>query len=100
MNQITDETMEYLGILAKLTLSQEEREQARQELEKMLDYVDQLKELDTSAAEPMTHVFAETNVFREDVVTNGEQEEQNIRDTLANAPAVRNGMLMVPRTVE
>lgn len=100
MNRITDETMEYLEILAKLTLPQEEREQAKQELEKMLDYVDRLKELDTSAVEPMTHVFAETNVFREDVVTNGEQEEQNIRDTLTNAPAVKNGMLLVPRTVE
>lgn len=100
MNRITDETMEYLEILAKLTLSEKEREQAKQDLEKMLDYVDQLKELDTSKVEPMTHVFAETNVFREDIVTNGEHEEQNRKNTLANAPAVKNGMLMVPRTVE
>ena len=68
-NVISDETLEYVGILAKLELSGEEKEAARKDMESMLDYIDKLNELDTSGAEPMSHTFAVTNVFREDVVT-------------------------------
>ena len=38
----------------------------------MLDYIDKLNELDTEGVEPMSHVFPVNNVFREDVVTNGD----------------------------
>ena len=41
-NIISDETMEYVGILAKLELSEEEKEQAKKDMETMLDYIDQL----------------------------------------------------------
>ena len=41
-NVISDETMEYVGILAKLELKDEEKESARQDMQKMLDYVDKL----------------------------------------------------------
>ena len=39
-NVISDETMEYVGILAKLELSKEEREAAKKDMERMLDYID------------------------------------------------------------
>ena len=68
-NIISDETIEYVGILAKLELSDEEKEQAKKDIGRMLDYVDKLNELDTSDVEPMSHVFPVHNVFREDVVT-------------------------------
>ena len=38
----------------------------------MLDYIDKLNELDTAGVEPMSHVFPVHNVFREDVVVNGD----------------------------
>ena len=63
-NIISDETMEYVGILAKLELSEEEKEQAKKDMETMLDYIDQLNELDTTGVEPMSHVFPVHNVFR------------------------------------
>ena len=69
-NIISDETIEYVGILAKLELSDEEKEQAKKDMANMLDYIDTLNELDTSGVEPMSHVFPVNNVFREDVVTN------------------------------
>ena len=50
---IDDEMMEYIGILAKLELSEEEKEQAKADMQKMLNYIDQLNELDTSNVEPM-----------------------------------------------
>ena len=68
-NVISDETMEYVGILAKLELSEEEKAAAKKDMESMLDYIDKLNELDTSGVEPMSHVFPVHNVFREDVVT-------------------------------
>ncbi|MCI8482951.1 MAG: Asp-tRNA(Asn)/Glu-tRNA(Gln) amidotransferase subunit GatC [Lachnospiraceae bacterium] len=91
-NVISDETIEYVGILAKLELSLEEKEQAKKDMEEMLDYMDQLKELDTSKIEPMSHVFPISNVFREDVVIH-----QNDRENmLKNAPEVRDGSYLVP----
>mgnify|MGYP000688866270 CR=1 FL=1 len=54
---IDDETMENVCILAKLSLSEEEKEKAKAEMQKMLDYVEKLDELDTSEVEPMSHYF-------------------------------------------
>ncbi len=95
-NRITDETMEYVGILAKLKLSQEEKEQAKKDMEKILDYIDKLNELDTDGVEPMSHAFDLHNVFREDRVENENQRDQ----MLSNAPEEKNGSFVVPKTVE
>ncbi|MCC8103100.1 MAG: Asp-tRNA(Asn)/Glu-tRNA(Gln) amidotransferase subunit GatC [Clostridiales bacterium] len=95
-NIISDETIEYVGILAKLELSDEEKEQAKKDIGRMLDCVDKLNELDTSGVEPMSHVFPVSNVFREDVVINGDEHEA----TLKNAPAAKEQSFMVPKTVE
>ena len=95
-NIISDETIEYVGILAKLELSDEEKEQAKSDMGRMLDYIDKLGELDTSGVEPMSHVFPVNNVFREDIVTNGDQRE----DILKNAPQQKDGAFKVPKTVE
>lgn len=93
-NIINDETIEYVGILAKLELSEEEKEAAKKDMVRMLDYIDKLNELNTSDVEPMSHVFPVNNVFREDVVTNGDDREH----MLANAPEQRNGQYEVPMT--
>ena len=90
-NIISDETIEYIGILAKLELSGQEKEQARSDMGRMLDYIDRLGELDTSDVE---HVFPVHNVFREDVVINGDMREQ----MLSNAPKQKDGMFVAPRT--
>lgn len=94
--QIDDETMENVCILAKLSLTDQEKEKAKRDMQEMLDYVDKLDELDTSGVEPMSHIFGDQNVFREDVVTNGD----NRREMLANAPKVKDGQYQVPKTIE
>lgn len=93
-NIISDETIEYVGILAKLELSDAEKEQAKADMGRMLDYIDKLGELDTDGVEPMSHVFSAENVFREDVVTNGDDRER----LLSNAPQEKDGMFVVPLT--
>ena len=95
-NIISDETIEYVGILAKLELSDEEKEQAKKDMANMLDYIDTLNELDTSGVEPMSHVLPVNNVFREDVVTNGDDREE----ILANAPEAKEGAFVVPKTFD
>ena len=95
-NVISDETIEYVGILAKLELSDAEKEEAKKDMGRMLDYIDKLNELDTAGVEPMSHVFPVQNVFREDVVTN-EDDSENM---LKNAPVERDHMYEVPKTVE
>ena len=94
-NKISDETIEYVGILAKLELSEEEKLAARSDMERMLDYIDTLNELDTDGIEPMSHVFPVNNVFREDVVTNGDGSEA----TLKNAPLQKEQCFKVPKTI-
>ena len=94
-NVISDETIEYVGILAKLELSEEEKLAARSDMERMLDYIDTLNELDTEGIEPMSHVFPVNNVFREDVVTNGDGS----KDTLKNAPLQKEQCFKVPKTI-
>lgn len=95
-NVISDETIDYVGILSKLELSEQEKEQAKKDMGRMLDYIDKLNELDTSQIEPMSHVFPVHNVFREDVVTNEDLREE----ILANAPEQKEGQFEVPKTVE
>ena len=76
-------------------LSEEEKEAAKKDMEQMLDYIDTLNELDTTGIEPMSHVFPVQNVFREDVVTNGDNKEA----TLANAPLRKEDSFEVPKTI-
>lgn len=94
-NVVSDETIEYVGILAKLDLSGEEVVKAREDMARMLDYIDELNELDTSGIESMTHIFEVSNVFREDVVS----EHDGSAATLQNAPAKKDGGFVVPKTI-
>ena len=92
---IDDETMENVCILAKLSLTEDEKEKAKEDMQKMLDYVEKLDELDTDGVEPLSHIFGDQNVFREDVVTSGDNKEA----MLANAPKAKEGQYQGPKTI-
>lgn len=92
---IDDETIENVCILAKLSLGEEAKAKAKQDMQKMLDYVEKLDELDTDGVEPLSHIFGDENVFRDDVVTNGDNKEA----MLANAPKAKEGQYQVPKTI-
>ena len=76
-DKITDEMIEYVGILAKLQLSEIEKEKAKN-------------------VEPMSHIFPVTNVFREDKVENENQKDE----ILSNAPKKKDGCFQVPKTID
>ena len=94
--KINDDTIQYVAALAKLKLSKEEKEKAKQDLGNILEYITTMNELDTDDIEPLSHVHSIRNVFREDSVEN----EANRDCLLSNAPAQKDGCFMVPKTVE
>jgi len=93
--RITDKTMDEIEILAKLSLTDEEKEKSRNEMQKMLDYVELLNSLDTDNVEPLTHLFPIENVFREDV----EEESTPREEILKNAPEEKDVQFLVPRAI-
>ncbi|MDL2249120.1 aspartyl-tRNA(Asn)/glutamyl-tRNA(Gln) amidotransferase subunit C [Lachnospiraceae bacterium PF1-21] len=93
--KITDETIAHVSLLAQLELGEEEKKKAAAEMEKMLTYIETLETLDTEAVEPLTHLFASDNVFREDVPSGANGAEA----ALKNAPLVKDGMFKVPKTI-
>ncbi len=95
-NIISNEVIDYVSILAKLDLSEEEKEHAKSDMGRMLDYIDKLNELDTQGVEPVSHIFPMNNVFRDDVVENGDDRD----NILKNAPETKDGCFKVPKTVE
>ena len=92
---IDDAVMDNVEILAKLKLNGEARVKAKAELQKMLDYMNKLEAVDTTGVEPMLGIYPLKNVFREDVVVNGDDREA----MLANAPKQKEGQYQVPKTV-
>lgn len=94
--KITDELLDYIGILARLDITPEEREQDKTEISKIIDYMDTLNELDTTDIEAMSHAFPVKNVFREDNVKPSVDREI----ITLNAPNKKDGCFKVPKTVE
>ncbi len=93
--KITDEMIAYTATLAQLSLADVQALDIRGDMEKMLDYVNILREPDTSETEALVNVLPQHNVLREDVVTNGDGSKA----ALANAPVQRDGGFLVPRTI-
>ena len=62
-NIISDETIEYVGILAKLELSEEEKEQAKKDMGSMLDYIDKLNEMLANAPQKKDGTYMVPKTF-------------------------------------
>ncbi len=65
-------------------------------MNKILDWMEKLNEVDTSDVEPLMHMSAEMNVFREDVV----QEHLDHKKALINAPKKDSDYFRVPKVIE
>ncbi|MEG2439924.1 MAG: Asp-tRNA(Asn)/Glu-tRNA(Gln) amidotransferase subunit GatC [Acetivibrio sp.] len=92
--KVEEETIEHIGKLAKLNLTPEEKKQAKKEMEDMLVFMEKLRDVSIKE-EPMEKMSSESNVLREDVITNKNQKES----LLFNAPEQKNGCFKVPKTI-
>ena len=88
--------VERVAQLARLELSPEERERMREQLDRILGYIDKLRQLDTAGVEPTSHAVPMVNVFREDELRPCLSPEE----MLANAPDRSGEFFRVPRIIE
>ena len=79
---ITIKDVEHVAKLARLELTEEEKEKFTNQLGDVLKYVEQMNEVDTSNVEPMAHAIDFVNVMREDEV----KYEQTKEELMKNAP--------------
>jgi aspartyl-tRNA(Asn)/glutamyl-tRNA(Gln) amidotransferase subunit C len=82
--------------LARLKISDQEKDKFTSQLNDILLYIDKLNELDTEGVEPMSHAIAVTNSFRHDEITDSMGTEKS----LANAPDARGEFFRVPKVIE
>ncbi|MEG1500879.1 MAG: Asp-tRNA(Asn)/Glu-tRNA(Gln) amidotransferase subunit GatC [Clostridiales bacterium] len=92
---ISIKDVEYVAKLAKLDLNQDEKSAYTEKLNDILNYMEQLQELDTKDVPPTTHVLPLVNVFREDQVQPCLSREK----ALSNAPDREDGYFRVPRII-
>ena len=93
---LTRKEVEHVAMLARLKLTEGEKERFAEQLTAILDYMSRLNDLDTSGVEPLAHVLPVNNVFRDDEVKAAGTDREEI---LAGAPLQENGCFRVPRIV-
>ncbi|MBU1026452.1 MAG: Asp-tRNA(Asn)/Glu-tRNA(Gln) amidotransferase subunit GatC [Candidatus Margulisbacteria bacterium] len=93
---VSKKDVEHVARLARLGLSEEEKEIFTKQLSDILDYAKILNKLDTKNTDPTSHAVPMKNVLREDKVVPCE----NTEDILANGPEIEDGMFKVPRIIE
>ena len=93
--KVSKNDIEYIAKLAKLKFNDEEAAKMQDELNKILEYVEKLNELDTSEVEPLSHVIDLKNVDREDVVN----QTLTADDMLKNAPSKTEKFFRVPKVI-
>jgi len=94
--QVNDALIDKLSKLAMLQFSDEEREEIKSDLEKMIGFVGKLKELDTTGVEPLLHMSNNTDILREDVPGQMISREK----ALQNAPMHDGEYFKVPKVIK
>jgi aspartyl-tRNA(Asn)/glutamyl-tRNA(Gln) amidotransferase subunit C len=92
---VTKKDVKKIAELARLEFTELELESYTTEMNKMLDYVDKLNELDTEDVQPLSHPIENTNVFRKDEVKESTERE----DALKNAPDKSSEYFKVPKVI-
>ena len=96
MPKISKKDVEYVARLARLKLSETEKEAHAKQLNKILGYMDKLNQLDTTHIKPTSHVVEMQNVFREDSVT----PSIPVDNAFQNAPDKKDNFFRVPKVIE
>lgn len=92
---ITTQDVENIALLARLEIQQEEINAYQNELSKILDFVDKIKQLNLQSIEPTSHILNIQNIFREDTTKNSFEREK----VLQNAPQQKDGFIVVPKVI-
>lgn len=85
-----------IALLSRLAIGAREAEQVLDQLNGIFALVEQMRSVDTSGIEPMSHPLGGSQRLRDDTVTEPDAREANMR----NAPAQQDGLFLVPRVIE
>jgi aspartyl-tRNA(Asn)/glutamyl-tRNA(Gln) amidotransferase subunit C len=88
-------TVDKIASLAKLEFNGSEKEEIAKDMNKMLDFVDKLQEVDTENVKPLIHITDEINVLREDVA----KIEITQKEALKNAPKKDSTYFKIPKVI-
>ena len=94
--KITDDMIEHLAHLARLRFTEEEKAELKFDLERMIDFVEKLREVNTEGVEPLLYITGAENVLRDDegIKTISRQE------ALLNAPLTDGNFFKVPKVIK
>lgn len=94
---ITEDTVRYVAKLARLSFDDDQAGKFQDQLSRILDYIEQLNEVDTEGVPPTSHVLASMkNVFREDIPGESVSNEE----ALSNAPQKNDNFFKVPKIIK
>jgi aspartyl-tRNA(Asn)/glutamyl-tRNA(Gln) amidotransferase subunit C len=93
---VDEKTVRRIAHLARIKITDDEAVGLESELSAILDWVEQLDEVDTDSVEPMTRVVPISLKQREDIVKDGDK----VDEIVANAPISDDGFFVVPKVVE
>ena len=93
--RLTQKEVEYVADLARIQVSEAEKEQLSHQLSSILTYMGELNQVDTEGISPLASVASQANVLREDEVRESVPQDSAI----GNAPATQDGMFQVPKII-
>ena len=93
--KVNDDLIDRLANLAKIEFDDKARSEIKNDMNKMLEFVDKLNEINTEGVEPLIFMSEEINVLREDIA----KETVTQKEALKNAPQHDSNYIMVPKVV-
>lgn len=93
---VSKKDVEYVAELARLSFNEEEKEELIEDLNKVLEYVEKLNELDTEDTDIIVNPYYIENKFREDEI----EDSMELKEVLNNAPQKLEEYIMVPKIIE
>lgn len=94
--KLTRKEVKHVAVLARLRFSVQEEEVLTEQLDKILQYIEKLNQLDTTNVEPLAHAVDVVNAFREDKIT----RQPAAKALLTNAPERERDFFRVPKIIE
>lgn len=94
--EVNDALVEKLAHLSRLEFDAKDKEGIKNDLQRMISFVEKLDELDLKGTEPLLHMSSNVNVLREDEVKNSVSRDE----ALKNAPAHNDSFFKVPKVIK
>lgn len=93
--EVNEDMVDKLAHLSRLSFEPAEKSEIANDLQKMIQFIDKLKEVDTEGVEPLLFMSDTVNVYRADEVQGSISRDEG----LSNAPAKNDSFFLVPKVI-